>query len=170
MVYNHIASIWELMSPIQLFFVNMNIYLIEVVILDYIVSWYGGLHLQGNNPYCKVHGTNMGTTWDRQDPDGPHVGHINIASWFNYSKNGLYKNGFKQLGIAYKFIIKMPIPVICFIIFSSQYTPSVIVLAKYDSLFVGMSTRYLLSYNRQCLYIYSNPMTFIALWHYNCIP
>ena len=32
-------------------------------------------------PYSKVHGANMGPTWGRQDPGGPHVGHINLAIW-----------------------------------------------------------------------------------------
>ena len=29
----------------------------------------------------KVHGANMGPTWGRQDPCGPHVGHVNFAIW-----------------------------------------------------------------------------------------
>ena len=32
-------------------------------------------------PDSKVHGANMGPTWDRQDPDGPHVGPMNLAIW-----------------------------------------------------------------------------------------
>ena len=32
-------------------------------------------------PDRKVHGANMGPIWGRQDPDGPHVGPINIAIW-----------------------------------------------------------------------------------------
>ena len=34
-----------------------------------------------NNPDSKVHGANMGPAWGRQDPGGPHVGHINLAIW-----------------------------------------------------------------------------------------
>ena len=30
-------------------------------------------------PDRKVHGTNMGPTWGRQDPGGPHVGPMNVA-------------------------------------------------------------------------------------------
>ena len=30
-------------------------------------------------PDSKAHGANMGTTWGRQDPGGPHVGHVNHA-------------------------------------------------------------------------------------------
>ena len=30
-------------------------------------------------PDSKVHGANMGLTWGRQDPGGPHVGPINLA-------------------------------------------------------------------------------------------
>ena len=32
-------------------------------------------------PDSKVHGTNMGPTWGRQDPGGPHVGPMNCALW-----------------------------------------------------------------------------------------
>ena len=32
-------------------------------------------------PNGKVHGANMGPTWGRQDPGGPHVGPMNLAFW-----------------------------------------------------------------------------------------
>ena len=32
-------------------------------------------------PNSKVHGANMGLNWSRQDPGGPHVGHMNFAIW-----------------------------------------------------------------------------------------
>ena len=32
-------------------------------------------------PDNKVHGANIGPIWDRQDPDGPHVGPMNFAIW-----------------------------------------------------------------------------------------
>ena len=32
-------------------------------------------------PDSKVHWANMGPTWGRQDPGGPHVGHVNLAIW-----------------------------------------------------------------------------------------
>ena len=32
-------------------------------------------------PDSKVHGTNMGPIWGRQDPGGPHVGPMNFAIW-----------------------------------------------------------------------------------------
>ena len=35
----------------------------------------------GNVPDSKVYGANMGPTWDRQDPGGPHVGPMNLAVW-----------------------------------------------------------------------------------------
>ena len=31
------------------------------------------------NPDSKVHGANMGPTWDLSAPDGPHVGPLNLA-------------------------------------------------------------------------------------------
>ena len=36
---------------------------------------------EGSIPYSKVHGANMGTIWDRQDPGGLHVGPMNFAIW-----------------------------------------------------------------------------------------
>ena len=32
-------------------------------------------------PDSNVHGANMGPTWGRQDPGGPHVGPMNLAIW-----------------------------------------------------------------------------------------
>ena len=32
-------------------------------------------------PDSKIHGANVGPTWGRQDPGGPHVGHMNFAIW-----------------------------------------------------------------------------------------
>ena len=32
-------------------------------------------------PDCKVYGANMGPTWGRQDPGGPHGGPMNLAIW-----------------------------------------------------------------------------------------
>ena len=33
------------------------------------------------SPDSKVYGANVGPTWGRQDPGGPHVGHMNFAIW-----------------------------------------------------------------------------------------
>ena len=40
-------------------------------------------HPQASNhiPDSKVHGANVGPTWGRQDPGGPHVGPMNFAIW-----------------------------------------------------------------------------------------
>ena len=36
----------------------------------------------GDHPDSKGHGANMGPTWGRQDPGGPHVGPVNlVALW-----------------------------------------------------------------------------------------
>ena len=32
-----------------------------------------------DSPDSKVYGANMGLTWGRQDPGGPHVGPMNLA-------------------------------------------------------------------------------------------
>ena len=37
--------------------------------------------LQRLTPDSNVHGANMGPTWGRQDPGGPHVGPMNLAIW-----------------------------------------------------------------------------------------
>ena len=36
---------------------------------------------RNHHPDSKVHGANMGTTWGRQDPGGPHVVHLNLDIW-----------------------------------------------------------------------------------------
>ena len=41
---------------------------------------YSNVH---NDPDSKVHGTNMGSVWGRQDPGGPHVGPMDFAIWGN---------------------------------------------------------------------------------------
>ena len=33
------------------------------------------------SPDSKVHGSNMGPIWGRQDPGGPQVGPMNFAIW-----------------------------------------------------------------------------------------
>ena len=41
-------------------------------------------------PDSKVHGTNMGPIWGRQDPGGPHVGPLNLAIWGWFSEPVTY--------------------------------------------------------------------------------
>ena len=43
-----------------------------------------GVYSVKHYPDSKVHGANMGTTWGRQDPGGPHVGLMNPAFWGNH--------------------------------------------------------------------------------------
>ena len=38
-------------------------------------------YMHWNTPDSKIQGANMGPTWGRQDPGGPHVGHVNLAIW-----------------------------------------------------------------------------------------
>ena len=38
-------------------------------------------HVTVNVPDSKVHVANMWPIWGRQDPGGPHVGHMNFAIW-----------------------------------------------------------------------------------------
>ena len=40
-----------------------------------------------NSPDSKVYRANMGLTWGRQDPGGPHVAPMNLASWVGIAIN-----------------------------------------------------------------------------------
>ena len=49
-----------------------------------LLTWLSWYHLNCHIhriPDSKVHGANMGPTWGRQDPGGPHVGPMNLAIW-----------------------------------------------------------------------------------------
>ena len=46
-----------------------------------VVSLQKGLVTGKTFPDSKVHGANMGPTWGRQDPGGPHVGPMNLVIW-----------------------------------------------------------------------------------------
>ena len=47
---------------------------------DNMVTWqHGGLYSNS-----KVHGANMGPTWGRRDPGGPHIGPMSLAIWDSY--------------------------------------------------------------------------------------
>ena len=51
-------------------------------------------------PDSKVHGVNMGSIWDRQDPCWPHVGPTNLAIWdgteqYHTCRSGLRADVFK---------------------------------------------------------------------------
>ena len=48
-----------------------------------------GVSLQ-HLPDSKVHGASMGPTWGRQDPGGPHFGHMNLAIWAMYLSIYIY--------------------------------------------------------------------------------
>ena len=47
-------------------------------------------------PDSKIHGVNVGPTWGRQDPGGPHVCHTNLAIW-DMTKHNAMRNYWKQL-------------------------------------------------------------------------
>ena len=42
-------------------------------------------------PDSKVHGANMGPTWGRQDPGGPHVDPMNFAIWVLYKRCNIWR-------------------------------------------------------------------------------
>ena len=44
-------------------------------------------------PDSKVHVANMGPSWCRQDPGGPHVGPTNLAIWDNHDNYLVVLNG-----------------------------------------------------------------------------
>ena len=45
-------------------------------------------------PDSNVHWANMGPTWGRQDPGGPHVGHVNLAIWVDMVRASFRHNSF----------------------------------------------------------------------------
>ena len=47
---------------------------------------------QGNSPDSKVHGANMGPTWGRQDPGGPHVGPRIFVIWETTSNTDMKRD------------------------------------------------------------------------------
>ena len=54
-------------------------------------------------PGSKVHKANMGPTWGRQDPGGPHVGHMNLATWVRFLHHWSFVSGIHQTrGISLK--------------------------------------------------------------------
>ena len=53
------------------------------------------------DPDSKVHGSNMGPIWGREDPGGPHVGPMNFAIWGGFEYN--------VIKISLKFIPRSPI-------------------------------------------------------------
>ena len=75
-VFNSVY-IWHL---IFLLILIPNYLIIHFIIVKH---WFTKLGI--NIPDSKVHGANMGHTWGRQDPGGPHVGHMNFAIWGNLS-------------------------------------------------------------------------------------
>ena len=62
-------------------------------------------------PDSKVHGTNMGSSWGRQDPGGSHVGPINFGIWIIPLEENVYNytgiTGFKTVA-AHEFSVALP--------------------------------------------------------------
>ena len=52
----------------------------------------------GKAPDSKVHGANMGPIWGRQDPGGPHVGPLNLATW-GFLHYWTFARGIHQLSL-----------------------------------------------------------------------
>ena len=44
------------------------------------------LNKQGSSPESKIQGANVGPTWGRQAPGGPHVGHMTLAIWVRINR------------------------------------------------------------------------------------
>ena len=53
--------------------------LLNMVIVFYDTDWWD--EVAHGDPDSKVHGDNVGTTWGRQVPGGPHVGSMKLAIW-----------------------------------------------------------------------------------------
>ena len=52
-----------------------------VLLLHQQANWWPDSWLAIRIPDSKVHGANIGPSWGRQDPGGPHVGPMNFAIW-----------------------------------------------------------------------------------------
>ena len=71
---------WTNHDPVHLFMYasfGLNMFWYSTIEL----SCFFSLNIEGNNPDSKVRGANMGPIWGRQDPGGPHVGHMDLAIW-----------------------------------------------------------------------------------------
>ena len=56
-----------------------------IFMLPFVIDGKSDIH---SIPHSKVYGPNMGPTWGRQDPGGPHVGHMNVVIWDMLSYEG----------------------------------------------------------------------------------
>ena len=73
--------------------VDKHIHLVTVFINSIISVKYNSdfwIWNKKNNPDSNAHGANMGPTWGRQNPGGPHVGHMNFVIWERVHKAFLY--------------------------------------------------------------------------------
>ena len=48
-----------------------------------LIQYHNVLPVKEIAPDSKVYGSNMGPSWGRQDPGGPHGGPKNLAIWAN---------------------------------------------------------------------------------------
>ena len=85
---------------VDLFLVNVVFDLNEVLITDL-------FHII---PDSKVHGANMGPTWGRQDPVGPHVGPMDLAIWDAYRKREITITALKRKCCLFDEILKWQRP------------------------------------------------------------
>ena len=60
--------------------------------------------IQGHHPDSKVYGANIGPTWGRQDPGGPHVGPMNFAIWGKYCPTFDIVASYLPIGNVYEFV------------------------------------------------------------------
>ena len=76
----HLQDRWETWAPLQ-YKDCLSRYGIRMVK----IRWYHDYHIFTMRilllPDNKVHGTDMGPIWGRQDPGGPHVGPMSLAMW-----------------------------------------------------------------------------------------
>ena len=73
-----------------------------------------GLTTYYKYPDSKVHGDNMGPTWGRQDPGGPHVGHVNLAIWVPIHKWGTHISSLTETARKEMYVMsRLPLIAIC---------------------------------------------------------
>ena len=80
-------SLYDFYNQFFLWGIPIPIWILVYIISTHFIFWVDRFQgaQSGNHPDSKVHGANMGPTWGRQDPGGPHVGPMDLAIWATVS-------------------------------------------------------------------------------------
>ena len=94
----HVFCIWDIVN-VGWLAVWQGVWLCGRLV-GWLTGWVGGERIEwfdgsrgrwceptDRYPDSKINGANMGPTWDREDPGGPHVGPMNNAIWLYVHRN-----------------------------------------------------------------------------------